>query len=97
MKKLIFLTLFLGACSQQYLDQKAAERDHAWCQSVGIDHGNPNYQNCRMQAVRNRQLEEQNRTAVGLGMMGAGSSIYNAGQPRPPVTCTQMGNMTTCQ
>jgi len=96
MKKLFCLLIFLSGCSQEYLDQKAAERDHAWCQSMGIDLGNPNYQNCRIQAAQNRQVEEYNRNAVGLGMMGAGTSIYNSSQPRPATTCTTIGNQTTC-
>lgn len=102
MKKLFCLFALLAAsCSQGYIDQKAAERDHAWCESMGVKMGAPQYQDCRVIAARNRQIEEQNRTAVGLGMMGYGAAIQNSRPtytPPPfPVTCVRQGVFTTCQ
>lgn len=97
MKKLVcLLTLVLGACSQEYHDQKTAERDHAWCESMGVYQGSANYLNCRVTAANNRIIAKQNRDAIAFGVMGLGTGMMQSSQPRQPTTCTTIGNIMTC-
>lgn len=97
MKKLVcLLALVVAGCSQEYLDQKAAERDHAWCESMGVRQGSYGYQDCRMTAAQNRIYEKQHKDAIALGMMGVGSGIYQSATPRQPTTCTTLGYSMTC-
>jgi hypothetical protein len=97
MKSLVlFLALLSASCSQAYIDRQAAERDHAWCQSMGVTAADYRYQECRTIAARNRQIEAHNATLAGSALLGAGSGIYQSSQPRQPTTCTTIGNIMTC-
>lgn len=100
MKRLVCVVVFgaaLAGCSQEYIDQKNAERDHAFCASVWGGPGQPGYGECRMAKARERSHAG---TAAALGALGLGSAIYQNSQPtyvRPTTTtCTQQGVFTNC-
>jgi hypothetical protein len=95
---LAFLLAMCG-CSQEYLDRKAAERDAAFCQSMGISASDSRYADCRMSAAQMRAQQTQHDQAIGLGMLGYGSNLYQSSHPTyaRPMTCVQQGTVTTCQ
>lgn len=85
-----------------------AQRDDAYCKSIGTNLGTPEYANCRMLAEQNRA----NRHAASLGLAAAGAAagaayVASANQPvyapapAAPVRCRSVyvGTMlqTVCQ
>jgi hypothetical protein len=85
--------------------EQLAQRDDAYCKSIGTTIGSPEYANCRMLADQQRA----NQHAASLGLMGAGASIianahqpvYAPSPPPPPTRCRSVyvGNVlqTVCQ
>jgi hypothetical protein len=96
MKKLFCLLILLGGCSQEYIDQRNAERDSRMCESLGILPGHASYLDCRVYAAQMRLQEQANINAAAGSALGFGASIYSTSQPRQPTTCSTIGNMTTC-
>lgn len=86
MRLLLVLLVFLGGCNTLNL---RAERDHRECLGYGFSEGTPEYAQCRM-------LAAQSRRAAASAMGAALINSQPQAQPRPVVTCSTFGNMTTC-
>lgn len=90
MRLLLVLLVFLGGCNTLNL---RAERDHRECLGYGFSEGTPEYTQCRMLTA------QQRRAATSAGLSALGAALINSqpqAQPRPVVTCSTFGTMTTC-
>lgn len=89
MRALLAVLVLMGGCNTLNL---RAERDHRECLIYGFTDGTPEYAQCRMLTAQQRRAA----TSAGLSAMGA-ALINSQPQPRPVVTCSTFGNMTTCR
>lgn len=99
----VALGLLAGCVSRQQRAAEAAQEDTAWCASIGVTQGHPDYVLCRQVAAQNRARSDavraqqmmmfsRNATALGAGMLATPAPA----PIRPPVTCHNFGNTIQC-
>ena len=69
-------------------NQFVANRDNAYCQSIGTEHGSDGYANCRIWRVENRQRALNDLISI--------DQTERALRQKRSVTCNTFGNTTTC-
>lgn len=96
--------MLLAGCQSYYdeqqrvVDQQNAERDHAWCESVGIGEADPRYATCRAYAADLRIQAVAQRDARALGLMGVGTGLYGQShERRNSINCQPAGAGFSCQ
>jgi hypothetical protein len=72
--------------------EKLAQQDDAYCTSVGLRFGTPEYANCRMQTTQRR--EDRHAAAV----QSFSDTLSSGPVDRTPqqTTCQRIGNTTNC-
>lgn len=75
--------------------EKLAQQDDAYCTSIGLRFGTPDYANCQLQTTQRRQ--DHHAAAI----QSASDNLIAAGaamQSRPPqqTTCQTIGTITNC-
>lgn len=95
------LILALAGCQsyfddqQRQVDERNAQRDHLWCEDIGIAKADPRYPDCRIVAADLRQRGKAQADAKALGLLGIGAGA--ASQGTDTTRCQTVGTATTCQ
>lgn len=80
--------------------EKLAQQDDAYCRSIGLRHGSPDYAGCRM--VQTQQRETKHAAAVSSAAGGIRAAGDAASRPAPRMapstrtTCSRNGNQVEC-
>lgn len=65
--------------------EKLAQQDDAYCKSIGLSFGSPDYANCRMLQDVNRESRHAQANALSDSLLAAGATVASSQPPSPQV------------